>query len=205
MFRRMHFGENGEEVAVERGGIGHARVAEKQGKYRGEGDPENHPSDEVGGAGPVEALHEKADEKRGVLRFAPGNDTEQAGLHREIENGDAEDGEKNAARDIFFGIADFAAEMADVVVTPVAVDGVDHGGAEPGEPNGREMKRAGRKIEGEFWIEVANAAPDEPEHGADDAEPEEDGDFADGGDFAVEENDEKNDQAAGDGFGLPER
>ena len=35
-----------------------------------------------------------------------------------------------------------------------------------------EMKRAGREIESEFGIEVANATPDEPEHGADNADPQ---------------------------------
>src|SRR5579864_9426690 len=145
MFRRMHFGEDGEEVAVERGGIGHAGVTEEKRKDGGHGDPEDHPGDEVRGASAVEALDEEAGDERGVLGFAPGDNAEEAGLHGQIEDGDAEDRKKNAARDIFFGIADFAAEMADVVVAPVAVNRVDHGGAESREPERREMKRAGRK------------------------------------------------------------
>src|SRR5882724_5421922 len=205
MFRRMNFGEDGEEIAVERGGIGHTGVAKQQRKDGGHGDPENHPGDEVRGAGAVEALDEEAGDEGSVLSFTPGDDAEQAGLHGEIKDRDAENGKKNAARNIFFGIADFAAEMGDVVVAPVAVDGVDHGGTEAGEPEGRKMKRAGRKIKGQFGIEVANAAPDEPEHGADDTDPEEHGDFSDGGNFPVEEDHKENYQAAGDGFGLPER
>src|SRR5579863_6864801 len=67
------------------------------------------------------------------------------------------------------------------------------------------MKRAGREIESELGIEVADPSPDEPEHGADDAQPEEHGDFPDGGNFSIEKNYKKNYQAAGDGFGLPER
>src|SRR5215472_191 len=65
------------------------------------------------------------------------------------------------------------------------------------------MKPPGGKIEGEFRIKVADAAPDEPEHGADDADPEEHGDFPNSGDFPVKENDEENHQAAGDDLGLP--
>src|SRR5260370_13676329 len=191
MFRRMHFGKEGEEMAIESCGIGHAGIAEEQGKNRGHGDPQNQPGDEVRCAGAVEALDEKAGDEGSVLGFAPGDNAEKTGLHGEIQHGDAKDRKENAARDIFFGIANFATEMADVVVAPVAVNRVDHGGAEPGEPKRGEMKRAGRKIEREFWIEVANASPDEPEHGANDADPEENGNFADGGDFSVEQNHEK--------------
>src|SRR5258707_3232090 len=171
MFRRVHFGKDGEEIAIESCGIGHAGVAEQQGKNGGHGDPQNHPGDEVRGAGAVEALNEKTGDEGSVLRFAPGDNAEKAGLHGEIEHGDAKDRKENAARNIFFGVADFATEMADVVVAPVAVNRVDHGGAEPGEPKRGEVKRAGRKIERELGIEVANASPDEPEHGANDANP----------------------------------
>ena len=65
------------------------------------------------------------------------------------------------------------------------------------------MKSAGRKIESEFRIEVANSSPDQPEHGADNTDPEKNGDFADGLNAAVKKNDQENDQAAGNGFGLP--
>src|SRR5258708_35648393 len=171
MFRRVHFREDREEIAVERGGIGHARIAEEKRKNGSHGDPEHHPGDKVRGACAIEALDEKAGDEGSVLRFAPGDDAEKAGLHGEIEHGDAKDRKENAARDIFFGLADFATKMADVVVAPVAVNRVNHGGAEPGEPKRGEMKRAGRKIERELGIEVANASPDEPEHGANDANP----------------------------------
>src|ERR1700692_2672843 len=143
MFRRMHFGEDREEVAVEGGGIGHAGVAEEQREDGGHGDPEHHPGDEVGGAGAVEALDEEAGDEGSVLSFAPGDNAEQTGLHGEIKDGDAQNRKENSARNIFFGIADFAAEVADVVVAPVAVDGVDHGGAQAGEPEGRKMESAG--------------------------------------------------------------
>src|SRR6266481_2467078 len=186
MFRRMHFGEDGEEIAVEGGGVGDAGVAEEKRKNGGHGDPEHHPSDKVRGVAAVQALDEEAGDERSVLGCAPGDDAEEAGLHGEIEDGDAEDRKENAAGDILLGIADFAAEVADVVVAPVTVNRIDHGGAQSCEPERRKMKRAGREIKGQFGIEVADAAPDEPEHGADDTDPEEYGDFADGGDFSVE-------------------
>src|ERR1700721_651143 len=196
MFRRMHFGENGEEIAVERGGIGHARVAEQQREDGGHGDQEAHPGAEARGAGAVKALDKETGDEGSVLGFAPRDDAKQAGLHGQIKHRDAENREENSAGDIFFGIADFAAEVADVVVAPVAVNRVDHRGAEPGEPQGRKMERAGRKIKRQFGIEVADASTDKPEHGANNANPQQNRNFADGGDFPVKKNHEKNNQAA---------
>src|SRR5262249_6634857 len=94
-------------------------------------------------------------------------------------------------------------KMADVVVTPVAVNGVDHRGAEACEPNAGEVKGVRWEIERESWIEVADASPDEPQHGANHAGPEKNGDLSDRLDAAVQEDNQKNDQAARDRFGLP--
>src|SRR5207245_7256631 len=135
-----NFGEDGEEIAVECGGIGYPGVAEEKRKNGGHGDPQNHPGDEVRGTGAVEPLDEKTGHEGSVLSFVPGDDTEEAGLHGEIKDCYAENRKKNAAGDIFFGIADLAAEVADVVVAPVAVNGGDRGGAESGDPEGRRMK-----------------------------------------------------------------
>src|SRR5690348_5004764 len=49
---------------------------------------------------------------------------------------------------------------------------------------------------------MACTSPDQPEKSADNARPEEDGDFADGGDAPIKQNDKEEDQTAGDGFGL---
>src|SRR5258708_17300445 len=154
MFRRMHFGKDGEEIAIESCGIGHAGVAEQQGKNGGHGDPQNHPGDEVRGAGAVEALNEKTGDEGSVLRFAPGDNAEKAGLHGEIEHGDAKDRKENAARNIFFGVADFATEMEDVVVAPVALNRVDRGGAEPGEAKARWRTWARWILEVELGIKT---------------------------------------------------
>src|SRR5882724_3125747 len=97
MFRRMHFGKDGEEIAVESCGIGHAGIAEEQGKNRGHGDPQNHPGDEVRGAGAVEALDEKAGDEDSILVFAPRDDAEKAGLHGEIQLGYSMDRKQNAS------------------------------------------------------------------------------------------------------------
>ncbi len=75
----------------------------------------------------------------------PGHHAQNAGLHGEVKNRDSYDGDKNSARNIFFWLTEFAAEVADVVVTPVGVGGTDHGCAQPGEEKMRKVKRAGRK------------------------------------------------------------
>src|SRR5690242_13776561 len=49
---------------------------------------------------------------------------------------------------------------------------------------------------------MACTSPDQPEKSADNARPEEDGDFADGGDAPIKQNDKEEDQTAGDCFGL---
>src|SRR5271169_6327297 len=49
---------------------------------------------------------------------------------------------------------------------------------------------------------MAYAAPDQPEHCADHADPEQYGDFPDGGDLAIEQDDQENHEAAGDAFGF---
>ena len=64
------------------------------------------------------------------------------------------------------------------------------------------MKGSGRKIEGEFGIEVANATPDQPEQGSDDTDPEQDGNFPDGGDLAIQKGNQQKNETAGDYFCL---
>src|SRR5208283_6026569 len=146
MFRRMDFSEDGEEVAVERRGVGHTRIAEKKREDGSHSDPQHHPGEKKRGLLAIESFDEEAGNERGILGDAPGHHAEEARLHGEIQDSDPQDGEENAARDILFGVTDFAAEMADVVVAPVTVNGVDHGSAESREPHAGEMKRAGRKI-----------------------------------------------------------
>src|SRR5579863_7503028 len=109
MFRRMYFGEDGQKVAVERGGIRDARIAKQQRKHGSQRDPQHHPGDEMSGTASVEALNEKAGDEWSVLRFTPGNHSKKAGLQRQIDGGDSENREKDAAGNIFFRVADLAA------------------------------------------------------------------------------------------------
>ena len=110
------------------------------------------------GAHAIKLFHEQTRNKRRVLRLPPWNHAEQARLHRQIQNRNAENGKKNAPRNIFLRLANFAPEMADIVIAPVTVDGIDHRRSQPCKPQRRKMKRARRKIESQLRIEMAEAA-----------------------------------------------
>ena len=140
------------------------------------------------------AFDEEADDVGRFLRFLPGNDGENARLHREIERGDAENRKKNRARDIALGIFHFAAEVADVVVAEIAVDRLYGGVAEAGEENPGETPGAGGVGEDEAFVEVRCAAVDEPGDRGDHDDPENRGDFSDGGDATIEEHDSDRDR-----------
>ncbi len=49
---------------------------------------------------------------------------------------------------------------------------------------------------------MAHAAPDEPEHGADNTKPQQNGDLSDGRNLAIKKSDKEKDKATGDNFRL---
>src|SRR5271167_1420184 len=108
--------EYGKEIAVERRRIGHARIAERSGKHGTKRGNENQSSGDRSPVRPKDALDEKADHERRILRFLPGNHGKNARLHREIERGYAKNGKENRARNIALGIFHFTAEIADDVI-----------------------------------------------------------------------------------------
>ena len=125
------------------------------------------------------ALDEQAHYERRILRFAPGDDAEDAGLHEEIEDSDAENRDENRARNIFAGVFHLAAEIADVVVAEIAVNRLHGGVAQAGEENPGEIPGSGRVGEEVGGVEMSGAAVDEPENRAEDDDPKHRGDFAD--------------------------
>ena len=122
---RMHAAENAEEIAVERRGVWDTGISEQRGKHRSESDPEDHGSGEARRARPVKLFDESANDEGRILRLLPRQHAEDACLHGKIQDGDADYGNEDAAGNIARRIADFAAEMANVVVTPVGVNGVN--------------------------------------------------------------------------------
>src|SRR6266404_886960 len=159
---RMHTGEHAEEISVERRGVWNARISEERGKHGSERNPENHRSGEARRAGAIELFNEGADDERRVLRLLPRQHAKNAGLHGKIQNRNADYGNENAARDVARGIADFAAEMANIVIAPIGVNGVDGCRAEGSEKQPGQIPRSGRISENETRLEMRHAPPDEP-------------------------------------------
>ncbi len=97
--------------------------------------------------------------------------------------------------------------MADVVIAPVGVHGFDGRGTEAGEKQPRESPRARRIGEDLPRMKVSRAAPDQPENGADNPDPQKKRNFSDGADAAIEQDNKNDHQRAGDRFFavLPQR
>src|SRR4029077_17233906 len=90
--------------------------------------------------------------------------------------------------------------MANDVVTPVGVDGVNGRGAEGSKKQPGKIPRTRRISENETRLEMRSAAPNEPQDRAHNADPEKKRDFSDGGNAAIEQDHEQNYERAGDRF-----
>src|SRR5262249_49367841 len=94
----------------------------------------------------------------------------------------------------------FIADVADVVITQVIIDADPRGRAESEQKSGREVERAGRKIESDLRIEMSYTGQDHSAGCEQRADPEADRDFAYARDLTVEQRDV--DQADDDGHGV---
>src|SRR6185312_9197509 len=65
-----------------------------------------------------------ADDKVRLRRLLPGYDTYDAEVHTQVENGYADDGDKDAAGNIPAGVPDLAAQVTYIIIAQVAVDGL---------------------------------------------------------------------------------
>src|SRR6266566_1685805 len=118
-----------------RGRIGDSRSAEQNGECRCHRNPQNHSRREARRCLPVQSFDKQAGNEIGILRLAPRHHAQDARLHRQIQDGDPQHGEKNSPRNIPLGILDLAAELTNVVVPPVAVDCAHHRGPQPCKPH----------------------------------------------------------------------
>src|SRR4029077_19101111 len=137
-----------------------------EGQHKNQGRRERGPVHSEG------AFHKQADDEGGRGRLLPGDDCENAGLHGEIEDGDAENRKINRTGDIALRIFHFAAKVADVVIAEIAVNRLDRGVAETGEENPGKIPGSGGVSEHELGIKMSGAAVDEPENGAENDDPE---------------------------------
>ena len=176
-----------EEVSVQRGRVGDARVAQHRGEHRREGDPQHQARGHHRGPVAVEPQDEGADDEGGVLGLPPGDHAQDRILHGQIDGRDAQDGDEDGPGDVALGIADLPAQVVHVVVAQVGVGGLHRGLAQDHPEGPLEVPGAGRVAEGEVRIEVGQPAEDEPAQGAQDAKPKGHRDLAQGRDPAIQE------------------
>ncbi len=207
--------EDAEEVTVGRGGVGDARVAEKEREDAAEGGDHDEnggdSAEQVGHswakAGGVSLFHEERDHGaaggHGLLgdETLPGEYGEDGQVHGDVEDGHDRDRQQDGAGDSAAGVADLAAEQRDVVVAPVVIGGDEHGGGEAGEECWGRVKGSGRDVDGLADVAVEEAGDDDPGDGCDDNGEHGHREPADAGEIAVEEDDREQDDTDGHGGG----
>src|ERR1700736_1393180 len=95
------------------------------------------------------------------------NGSDNYHAHQEIEDCHDQHGKNDRARNVLGWIFHFAAEIRNVVVSPVVVHGDQGCAGEPVEEGSRKMERAGWKIERYRGVHVNGASSDHPEHKCD--------------------------------------
>ncbi len=118
--------------------------------------------------------------------FLPRNDAEDADVHQQIERGDDRDRAQDSAGNGAVGVADLAADEADVVVAPVVVGRDQHPGTQAEEEAVVEMEGPGREVEGQVGVEVHQSGNDDEDQRGDDDEREPADDLIDLHNAAVE-------------------
>ena len=140
------FPKDGEELPVAGGGVGHPRIAEREGEDRGH----RHEKDQRGDHGSRElrepgVLHCAGDEDGGQrparLRLLPWNEFEHHRGHRDVNRRDHHDREQDGARHVALRVLDLARDVADLVVAAEAVHRDHRGRAERRPEAGVEALR----------------------------------------------------------------
>lgn len=205
-------GEDTEEVAVGRGGVRDARVAEQKGEDAGEGGHHDEDGGDLGEemsdvraeGGGVGRFHEEGDHGpaggEGLLgeEVLPGEYGKDGEVHGDIEGGYDCDREEDGAGDGAARVLDLAAEEGDVVVAPVVVGGDEHGGGEAGKEGRGEGKDSGWEVDGLGEVSVEEAGDDDPGDGSEDDREHDDRERADAGEVPVEEDNGEEDGGDGD-------
>src|SRR5215510_7412624 len=191
---RVEATEDLEKVSVARGGERDTRISEQQRETRSEGGPQDHHRYNRSHIRPVNPLHhQRHDKLRGLVslagEFAPRNNADDRKVDRDVDRRDRDHADDDRARDRPSGIFDLVADVADVVIAQVIVDADLRSRAESEQKSGREVERAGWKIESDFRVEMRRAGQDHSAGREQRSDPETDGDLADVLNLTVEQRD----------------
>ena len=155
----MQFVEEAEEVAVLRRGIHDSRIAERHREQAGQASPNDEDGENRRDTVAVKLRHKRAGDilvgQRALLqRFLPRHDADDREVHRHVQQHNHDDREDHRAGNRFLRLANFFAQMADVVVAQVVVNGHARGGSQAHQKTLIDVERARRKRD-ERRIEVA--------------------------------------------------
>ena len=93
----MHPGKPPKVIAIQGGGVRHARVAQEQGENRSKGHPHDHDGAALAGPLSQRPLQNSGGHKapragcRGLVHFLPGNHPQHADVHDQVEHSNDHD------------------------------------------------------------------------------------------------------------------
>src|SRR5262249_39297701 len=150
----MNLTKDSEEGAVQSGSIGNSRIGENQGVNRSERRPYNQDTHQHTSPVTIELLHEQRCNKLGANSLSPGYYTDNAQAEEEIDRQYGEDGGDQGPRDSARRIDDFVSEIANTVVTEVAIHNVKGRRSQSQEETGTEGESIVWKRHGQSWFEI---------------------------------------------------
>src|ERR1019366_7791560 len=164
---RMYAGKRTEVIAVEGGGVRHTGVSQQQRKHRGKCRPNDEGGDGAARPVAVDTLHENRDNVITLLtgrprHLAPGNHTQHADVHHNVNRGDGNDRQDEGPGDCAFGVLHLTTQETHVVIAPVIVGRDEQGSTHAGEERRGKRERAGGKIKGAGGVEVGETGEDDP-------------------------------------------
>src|SRR6516225_320935 len=124
---RMKRGKDREETPVRSRGKWYPGVPQDDGKQGSESNPQYQHGGQHGCPGTINPLHKTAHYKIGFYSLLPGYYRYDTNVHAQVQDGNPENRNENTQRDVPAGVPDFTAEVANIVISQVAVDGFYRG------------------------------------------------------------------------------
>ena len=202
VFGRVKLSEHFKEIAVERGCIRNAGIAEEQSKDRSERSPEHQAGENSSGGRSKQAFYKDGnDEVRFRVaisrnKFFPWHYANDGKIHANINDRDSDQADQNRSRNNAAGFFDFVADVTNIIVTEIIINADPRGRAKPEKKTERELEAIRREIESYFRIKIEQAEKYDDERCEQSSDPKRDRDFADRSDFTIEQ--KNGDNAHGD-------
>src|ERR1043165_8153438 len=122
MMSLVHPGEDWEKMSVEGRRIRYSRIAQQYGEQGRERDDQDQHGSDLRNSRIIEVLEVLTDDELRPGNLLPGQGAQNCGLHPQVQDGNAGDGNENSPGNILFRVPDLSAEMAYVVISKVRID-----------------------------------------------------------------------------------